>query len=216
MQPHPHSPPRSSEAWAAPAAKPKKKRVKKPVAKKKPIAGKKAGKKTSVKKQAKTAAKKKPLKGSVSSVSVADLVARLLGDEAARQVLASLAFDRSGNDKLAETPEIAELRRELDDSRRKLAALEQKLTELSNLVAGLTAARSAPVVGAGEEVEEDPCLRWLGDPSIEQYIGQHVALHATRGVIAHGDSLPPVLESVRAQGVSLDDVCLATVPALPF
>ncbi|MFY0537556.1 hypothetical protein [Nannocystis pusilla] len=43
-----------------------------------------------------------------------------------------------------------------------------------------------------------------------------MALHATRGVIAHGDSLPPVLESVRAQGVSLDDVCLATVPALPF
>ncbi|MFY0537557.1 hypothetical protein [Nannocystis pusilla] len=78
-----------------------------------------------------TAAKKKPLKGSASSVSAADLVARLLEDESARQVLASLALDRSGSDKLGEAAELAALRHELADSRRKLADLEQRFSELA-------------------------------------------------------------------------------------
>ncbi|MFZ6182493.1 hypothetical protein [Nannocystis pusilla] len=212
MQPHPQHSPRSSDAWPEPDAKPKKRaKAKKSAAKKTPAAAKKPVKKATAKKKAKAATRKKPSKSAAFSASVAELVARLGDEDIARQVIASLAFhDRSSGDELAELPSIAALRRELADSQRKLADLEQKLTELSNLVADLSAAH------ARLEVEEDPYFRWLGDPSIEQYVGQHVALHATRGVVAHADSVDDVVASVRAQGLSLDDVCLATVPAFPF
>ncbi|MCY0988623.1 DUF5678 domain-containing protein [Nannocystis sp. ILAH1] len=220
MQPHPQHSLRDPDAWVSPDAKPKKRaKAKKAAAKKKPAATKKPVKKAAAKKKAKAAIRKKPVKSAAFSASVAELVARLGDKDIARQVIASLALhNRLSGDELAELPSIAALRRELADSQRRLADLEQKLTELSSLVADLSAAHARTESSADEleGVEEDPYFRWLGDPSIEQYVGQHVALHATRGVVAHADSVDDVLASIRAQGLSLDDVCLATVPAFPF
>lgn len=224
MQPHSHSSPRNSEAWGSDDDKPKKRAKKKAAdkklpkaaaAKRKAAATTKAATKTKAKAKAKAATRKSLRSATVSASVVAEFLAQLEDKSVARQILASLA-SRSGSDELAETPGTAALRRELADSKRRLDELEQKLAELANLVATLSAARSVPGFETVAEIEEDPCLRWLGVPSIEQYVGQHVALHATRGVIAHADSVAAVIASVRAQGLSLDDVCLATVPALPF
>ncbi|WAS93640.1 DUF5678 domain-containing protein [Nannocystis punicea] len=223
MQPHPQHSLRDPDAWASADDKPKKRAKAKKKPAKKATAKKTTAKKTTAKKatakKAKASTKKKPLKSAALSARVAELVARLEDKDIARQVIAELASDhRLSGGELAELPSIAALRRELADSQRKFAGLEQKLTELSNLVAGLSAAHAQIESSADEleEVEEDPYFRWLGDPSIEQYVGQHVALHATRGVVAHGDSVDDVIASVQAQGLSLDDVCLATVPAMPF
>lgn len=212
MQPHPQHSPRSSDAWAEPDAKPKK-RAKKAVAKKKPAARKTAGKKATTKKKTKATAKKKPLKGSKSSVEVADRVARLLEDDAARQ-------------------EIDTVRRELADSRRKLADLEQKLVDLESLrqrlpllesrVAELSTlladmqARSSIALFNPDEVIADPFAWIRRDPSIVQYHGQHVALHPTRGVVAHGFQLDAVVAEVRASGLPLDDIVLDFISDSPF
>ncbi|WP_434421541.1 hypothetical protein [Nannocystis pusilla] len=232
MQPHPQHSPRSRDAWAEPDAKPKK-RAKKAVAKKKPVARKAAPKKATAKKKAKAATKKKkPLKGAKSPVEVADLVARLLEHEAARQALASFAPDRSGSDELGEAAELAALRRELADSQRKLAHLEQKLVDLESLrqrlpllesrVAELSTlladmqARSSLDLFNPDEVIADPFAWIRRDPSIVQYHGQHVALHPTRGVIAHGFQLDAVVAEVRASGLPLDDIVLDFISDSPF
>jgi len=201
MQPHSSS--RDSDAWAAPGAEKKSSRAKKSAKKKAAAKKKSSAKKTAAKKKSAT----KNASGSAPpDTSLAELLARLDKHAAAR-------------------PLVAALRRELGDLEHKVSALEHKLAELEPLRhsiqriehrLGELSTQSADPTSVLDEVVDDPYLRWLGDPSIERYIGQHVALHAARGVIAHADSVAAVIASVRAQGLSLDDVCLATVPAVPF
>ncbi|MCY1011496.1 hypothetical protein OV079_39235 [Nannocystis pusilla] len=49
-----------------------------------------------------------------------------------------------------------------------------------------------------------------------QYHGQHVALHPTRGVVAHGVELDAVVAEVRASGLPLDDIVLDFISDSPF
>jgi hypothetical protein len=153
----------------------------------------------------KTAAKKKPVKKPAAKKPAAKKKTA-----AAKTAKSSKSVKPAAT--VADHPVVATLRSEVGALEQKIPGLEQRLVELSIRVADLTAARSRvePDTDGGEE---DLYLRWLGDPSIEQYIGQHVALHATRGVVAHADSVAAVIESVHAQGLSPDDVCLTTVPA---
>lgn len=111
-------------------------------------------------------------------------------------------------------PTVTALRHEVTALKREVAELSGKLAELMTVVERTTHSALDPF--AGEDLGEDPFLRWLQDPSIEQYRGRHVAIHATRGVVADADSLRDLIAAVRAQGIARDEVCLATVPSGPF
>ncbi|MBZ5707830.1 hypothetical protein [Nannocystis pusilla] len=96
---------------------------------------------------------------------------------------------------------------------RKVADLEQKVAELSTLVAELKSSRDP---FDGDEVMENPFAWIRRDPSIAQYHGQHVALHPTRGVVAHAFQLDAVVAEVRASGLPLDDIVLDFIADSPF
>lgn len=224
MQPHPQQSPRSSDTWTADDAKPKRQPKQAPTKKKssaKQTAAKKTtrGKKPASSKKKKSAAKRSSKPTATQSRGAKQPPAPLPGQLSSKPATEPRR-PREATQVAALEHKLGELERqlaELEPLRRHLENLEHQLAELSTRVAEMSAARAEPSLGGGEEIqEEDPYLRWLGHPSIEQYIGQHVALHATRGVVAHADSVAAVVESVRAQGIPLDDVCLATVPALPF
>jgi hypothetical protein len=89
----------------------------------------------------------------------------------------------------------------------KFAAMERTLDRL---------ATSDPFAPLADEVLEDPFAWIRRDPSITQYQGQHVALHPTRGVVAHGPRLDRMLAELRERDVSLDDVVLDFIADSPF
>ncbi|MCY1057375.1 DUF5678 domain-containing protein [Nannocystis sp. SCPEA4] len=207
MQPHPQHSPRGTDAWTATDLKPKKRGKKaaaRPKAAKKSPAKQPVAKKKSPtvakKKQSttKSTAKKSPTKSSTRTTSATK------APRGASRAVAALE---------RKVADLEQKLTELEPLRETVRLLTDKLAELSTLVADLKSSRDS---FDDDEVVEDPCLRWLGDPSIQQHRGRHVAIHATRGVIASADAVSDVLASVRAQDVAPDDVCLAFVPAFPF
>ncbi|MDC0670086.1 hypothetical protein [Nannocystis radixulma] len=63
---------------------------------------------------------------------------------------------------------------------------------------------------------ENPFAWIRRDPSIARYHGQHVALHPTRGVVAHAFQLDAMMTELRASGVPLDDIVLDFISDSPF
>jgi hypothetical protein len=63
---------------------------------------------------------------------------------------------------------------------------------------------------------ESPHERWLNDHFAElpQYAGETIAVHGTRGVVAHGRDFAKLCDDVRAMGL-LSEVLLSDVPEAP-
>lgn len=78
---------------------------------------------------------------------------------------------------------------------------ERELRELRELVSA--AVRPLP---------EDPIERWRRDnlKELSQFVGQRVAIHPTKGIVAHDASTAVVVKQVRALGLS-DEVVIESV-----
>lgn len=192
MHPSTHPPTRdAASSWSDPAtgAKKPKKRAKKKATKKKS-----AAKKTSTaKKTPKKAAKKTP--------------AKKASKKTAKKIPAKKAAARKPAPFEPTPPAVAALRRELTALKRQVADLSDTLGRLTTTFTDLH---------SDEEVVDNPFARFLDATAIERLRGQHVAIHETSGIIAHGFELDDVFAALRARDVPLDEIALHFIAATPF
>lgn len=121
----------------------------------------------------------------------------------------------SATKRAKDPPGVVGLRREVAALERKVADLGDELARLSAALSGI-ASRSPHDVSVDEDIVDNPFARWLKDPSIEQYRGEHIALHPALGVVAHADSPDAVVEMVLARGIPLDQIALDFVSSAPW
>lgn len=93
-----------------------------------------------------------------------------------------------------------------------LAGLEARIKRLEEVVSEQIAATGS---GADVEFEEHPFSRWMDDSATAEYRGEHIAIHPTRGIIAHGDSITAVIAQLRADRISPQDVAFDYIPLHP-
>lgn len=100
----------------------------------------------------------------------------------------------------------------LDEQEKQLRALVRQVEYLRHELSVWAPAEQA----ADESFVANPFERWLRDPSIERYRGQHVAIHPTQGIVAHADSARTVIAELKAKGIALEDVALDVIPLEGF
>lgn len=92
----------------------------------------------------------------------------------------------------------------------KIRALRGEIYGLISTIERETKQRTTP----------NPYQFWMRDPRFQdKYIGQHVAIHPYRGVLAHAEYLPVVLRQLQKFGFEMDqcsEIAFAYIPKDPL